>query len=192
MLLHQLAKSPIIAAVRSPEQMEEAIGSQAANLFLMGGSLTSLISMVQAAKARGKGVFVHLDLIRGLSSTDKESLEFIRGQAGADGIITPKSHLIKEAKRLGLYTILHLFVIDSQAMANGLSLARSIGPDAIEIMPGTISKAIARFAEELDETPIIASGLIQTKDEATEALNAGATALSVSEPSLWKLGFAEL
>ena len=191
-LLHLLAQSPIIAAVRSPESMEEALKSNAANLFIMGGSLNVIVSMVQTAKAHGKGTFVHLDLIKGLSSTDKESLVFIRDQVCADGIITPKNHLIKEAKRIGLYAILHLFVIDSLAMTNGLTISQSIRPDAVEIMPGTIAKVVSRFTDELPDIPVIASGLIQTQDEAAEMLNAGATALSVSEPSLWKLTFDEL
>lgn len=191
-LLHRLAQTPIIAAVRSPDRLEDALSSRTANLFIMGGSLNDLLPMVQAAKARGKGAYIHLDLIRGLSSTDKESLEFLRNQIGADGIITPKNHLIKEAKRIGLYAILHLFVIDSMAMANGLSLCQSVRPDGVEIMPGTITKVVSRFAESLPDIPVIASGLIQTLEEATVMLNAGATALSVSEQSLWGLTFADI
>ncbi|THF74813.1 glycerol-3-phosphate responsive antiterminator [Cohnella fermenti] len=191
-LLHRLAQSPIIAAVRSPDKLEEALNSNAANLFIMGGSLNTLPPMVKAAKAQSKGVFVHLDLIRGLSSTDKESLEFIREQIDPDGIITPKGHLIKEAKRIGLHAILHLFVIDSLAMANGLSLSQSIRPDAIEVMPGTIAKVVSHFAESLPDIPIVSSGLIQSREEAAEMLNAGATALSVSEQTLWQLSFSDL
>ncbi|MBB6674058.1 glycerol-3-phosphate responsive antiterminator [Cohnella nanjingensis] len=190
-LLHRLAQSPVIAAIRSEDALENALASEAANLFIMGGALGELSHMVQAAKARDKGAFIHLDLIRGLSSTDKESLAFLREQIGADGIITPKSHLIKEAKRIGLYAIYHLFILDSHALSSGLALARSLHPDAVEIMPGAIPKVIGRLAEEL-EIPVVASGLIQTKEEAVQALNAGATALSVSEQALWGLTFGDL
>lgn len=45
---------------------------------------------------------------------------------------------------------------------------------------------------QIGQRPVIASGLIQTQQEAVAALNAGATSLLVSEPSLWGLSFEDL
>lgn len=191
-LLYQIGQRPIIAALRSVDRLDGALESGADHLFFMGGSVNELVPAVRAAKEQGKGAFVHIDLVRGLSSTDKESIDFIRGFVGADGIVTPKSHLIKEAKRAGLYAILHLFALDSLALDNGRKLAQSARPDAVELMPGVIPKAIAALADALPDIPVIASGLIQTQQEAAAALNAGATSLSVSEPSLWGLSFEDL
>ncbi|WP_135550767.1 glycerol-3-phosphate responsive antiterminator [Paenibacillus cymbidii] len=191
-LLHAIGNKPIIAAIRQASDVPQALGSPVDNLFFMGGSVKQLIDAVKRTKDAGKGAFVHVDLIRGLSSTDKETVEFIADCAGADGIVTPKSHLIKEAKRVGLYGILHLFALDSTAMENGLKLAQASVPDGIELMPGIIPKVIEQFANELTHIPIIASGLIQTKAEAAQALAAGATSLSVSSPALWSLGFDDI
>ncbi|MFE0555882.1 glycerol-3-phosphate responsive antiterminator [Paenibacillus sp. NPDC058910] len=166
-LLYQIGQRPVIAALRSVDRLDDALESGADHLFFMGGSVNELVPAVRAAKERGKGAFVHLDLVRGLSSTDKESVDFIRSFVGADGIVTPKSHLIKEAKRAGLYAILHLFALDSLALDNGRKLAQ---PDAVELMPGVIPKAIAALADALPDIPIIASGLIQTQQEAAAAV----------------------
>jgi glycerol uptake operon antiterminator len=186
-LLYRIAAKPIIAAVRDPNEVEAALDSQADNLFFMGGTVQELIRAVGAAKESGKGSFVHLDLIRGLSNTDKEAVQFIAEYVGADGIVSPKSHQIKEAMRLGLYGVLHLFIIDSLAMENGLRLTGAVQPDAIELMPGIIPKVIKQFADTLDNVPIIASGLIQTAEEASQCIQAGATALSVSGKHMWSL-----
>ncbi|TDF98652.1 glycerol-3-phosphate responsive antiterminator [Paenibacillus piri] len=191
-LLYKLGNNPIIAALRKPEEIERALDSQVQNIFFMGGNLKEIIHSVRLAKDRKKGAFIHLDLIKGLSSTDKESVDFIAEYVGADGIITPKSHLIKEAKRVGLYAILHLFVIDSLALKNGLSLAQTVQPDGIELMPGVIAKIIHTFSETLTDIPIVASGLIHTKEETIEVLHAGATSLSVSDTTLWNLTFQDL
>ncbi|MDG0813802.1 glycerol-3-phosphate responsive antiterminator [Cohnella rhizosphaerae] len=191
-LLHRLAQSPIIAAVRSEEAGELALASGAANLFVMDGTVDAVVRLAKAARSQSKGLFVHLDLVRGLSSTDKESLVLLRDWIGADGVVTPKAHLVKEAKRIGLYAILHLFVIDSRALSAGLSLAESLRPDAVEIMPGAIPKIIGAFADALPDIPVVASGLIDNAAEAAAALNAGATSLSVSSPSLWALTHQEL
>ncbi|MDI4643436.1 glycerol-3-phosphate responsive antiterminator [Cohnella hashimotonis] len=191
-LLHRLAQSPVIAAVRSQEAGEQALASGAANLFVMDGTVDAVARLAEAARSRGKGVFVHLDLVRGLSSTDKESLVLLRDWIGADGVVTPKAHLIKEAKRIGLHAILHLFVIDSRALSAGLSLAESLRPDAVEIMPGALPKIIGAFADTLPDIPVVASGLIDNPSEAAAALNAGATSLSVSNRSLWALTHKDL
>lgn len=191
-LLYKIGQRPIIAAVRSRSETAAALASGVDNLFFMGGSVSEAIESVRECADAGKGAFLHLDLIRGLSSSDKETLQFVREYIGADGIITPKSHLIKEAGKTGLYAILHLFVLDSLALENGLKLAKATSPDAIELMPGLMSKVIARFADELPDIPVIASGLIQSVEEAAASIHAGATALSVSEKSLWPLTFRDL
>lgn len=191
-LLHKIGGHPIIAAVRRTEDLEDALASAAHNLFFMGGTVKEIVDSVRVTKQAGKGAFVHVDLIGGLSSTDRESVELIAEYMGADGIITPKVHLIKEAKRYGLYGILHLFIIDSGAFENGLKLCRQLEPDGVELMPGAIDKIIRAFASELEKTPVIASGLIQTPAEASAALASGATSLSVSNKKLWNLSFEQL
>lgn len=76
-LLYKIGNNPIIAAVRKPEDVETAIDSNVENIFFMGGNVKEMIHAVRLTKERNKGAFVHLDLIRGLSSTDKESVDFI-------------------------------------------------------------------------------------------------------------------
>ncbi|WP_010274368.1 glycerol-3-phosphate responsive antiterminator [Paenibacillus senegalensis] len=191
-LLHKIGGHPIIAAVRQMGDLNDALHSTVDNLFFMGGAVKEIVDSVRLTKQAGKGAFVHIDLIRGLSSTDRESVEWIAEFAGADGIVTPKAHLIKEAKRCGLYGILHLFVLDSGALDNGLKLTRQLEPDGIELMPGIIDKITRTFASELEKTPVVASGLIQTETEASAALAAGATSLSVSNKALWNLSFEQL
>ena len=55
----------------------------------------------------------------------------------------------------------------------------------IEIMPGTLSKIISRLKDEL-KTPIVAGGLIETKEEINEALSCGATAISTGKQEFWE------
>jgi glycerol uptake operon antiterminator len=191
-LLHQIGSKPIAAALRSPHDMEKAFQSEVQNLFFMGGTIKEIIHAVNLAKQEKKGTFIHLDLIQGLSSTDKEAVEFIAEYVGADGIVTPKNYLIREAKKHNLYAILHLFIIDSLALRNGLKYVESAQPDGIEIMPGAVTKSIVQFAAAFEQIPIIASGLIQTKAEAVECLRAGATSVSTSEPELWHLSFEHI
>jgi glycerol uptake operon antiterminator len=191
-LLHVIGKKPVIAAVRKMADLNKALDSEVDNVFFMGGNAAEMIQAVRSTHESGKHAFIHLDLIRGLSSTDKETIDMVTQYIGARGIVTPKSHMVKVAKQAGLFGILHLFVIDTLAVENGLKLAESVEPDCIELMPGVIPKVIERFATANEHIPVIASGLIHTMEEAKMALNAGATSLSVTEASLWSKSFEDI
>jgi glycerol uptake operon antiterminator len=181
-LLYRFSQKPIIAALRKPEEVQEAIESQVDHIFFMGGSVTQVLPAVAQAKQAGKGVFIHVDLIRGLSSTSKETIEFIANYMKADGIVTPKHYLVKEAQKNGLHAILHIFVLDSMSLDNGLKMIAESNPDAVELMPGAVTKVIRQCTDVIGHIPFIASGLIQTKEEAVVAL----------EKSLWRMNFSDL
>lgn len=191
-LLHLIGKKPIIAALRDMADFQKAIDSNVDHIFFMGGDVQQVIKGVRLAKEHNKGSFIHIDLIKGISSTDKETISFIKDYIQADGIVTPKKHLIREANKNELYAIFHLFILDSLSMTNGTSVVESVQPDAIDLMPGVIPKIIDKFATEFRDIPIISSGLIQTVEEARTSLDAGATALAVSNSELWNLTFEDL
>ncbi|BBH19549.1 transcriptional regulator [Paenibacillus baekrokdamisoli] len=190
--MYRLAEKPIIAALRELSQLEAALHSGVDICFFMGGSINEIKEAVTRAKAENVGAFIHIDLVKGLSRSDKEAVDFAANYIGADGIITPKAHLIQEAKRNGLVAIQHLFIIDSLAMGNAMRMVESVKPDAIEIMPGVITKTIARFAEAFEHIPLIASGLIETESEVNQCLDAGATGISTSQSKLWGLTYGQL
>ena len=54
----------------------------------------------------------------------------------------------------------------------------------IEIMPGSILKVIPKLKETV-EVPIIAGGLIETEQEASDAIKWGASAVSTGQKKLW-------
>ncbi|WP_067725124.1 glycerol-3-phosphate responsive antiterminator [Oceanobacillus damuensis] len=191
-LLHLIGKKPIIAALRDIDDFQKAIDSNVDNIFYMGGDVQQVIEGVRLAKEHNKRSFIHIDLIKGISNTDKETISFIKHYIQADGIVTPKKHLIREANKHELYAIFHLFILDSLSMMNGTSVVESVQPDAIDLMPGVIPKIINKFATDFIDIPIISSGLIQTVEEAKISLDAGATALAVSNGDLWNLTFDEL
>ena len=109
-------------------------------------------------------------------------MEFI-ARCGADGIISTKATLIKNAKESGLLTVQRFFVYDTQGVDNIRSMLCNSSPDVMELMPGVIGKVIQRFSAT--RVPLIAGGLIETKAEATSALSAGAYAVSTGKRELW-------
>ena len=76
------------------------------------------------------------------------------------------------------------FGYDIQKEIDGIGdMLETVKPDLIEIMPGIVGKVIKRFVAY--GIPVIAGGLIETKQEITEALKNGAEAISTGKQDLW-------
>ncbi len=178
-----LAAAPIIAAIRNDELLSAACSSDAAILFILRSDLSSAAHTVQIAKDAKKCVFIHFDLVEGLSG-DASALRYLRETTAADGIISTRSQAIRAAKDMGFITVQRFFVVDSQAEENVLRTVSQTQHDFIELMPGIIPTVLARLIKHLS-VPVIAGGLIETKEQIIELLSAGAAGVSTGKSSLW-------
>lgn len=179
----ELRLRPVIAAARSLEQVERAAASPAPAIFLLGGSILSLDGLVARARARGKRVFVHLDLLDGLGR-DAAAVDWCARELKPDGMISTRAPLLRRAQEHGLITIQRLFLMDSSSLSHGIRLLKANPPSMVEVLPGLVPRAIARVSREVDR-PVIAGGMVTRPEEVAQALAAGALAVSTSEQELW-------
>ena len=154
-------------------------------VFVLYGSLVEIQDICNKLKAAGKLVFVHVDMLDGLKP-DAKGIEFIKKLVEPYGIITTKTNCVKCAINLGLYTILRVFILDSQSLQTGIHNIRTVTPHAVEVLPGVASKIINIIKKDID-IPIIAGGLINNKKDVLDAMSAGALAVSTSNEGVWKL-----
>jgi glycerol uptake operon antiterminator len=171
----------IIAAVRNDEEFDKALLSDTSAIFLLYADILELEKCAKKAHDKAKKLFVHIDLTTGLGK-DKSGIEFAK-KAGIDGIISTKASLIKNAKESGLETVQRFFIVDSRSIDTTLETLKSAKPDMIEVMPGVAPKIIQKLKQKTD-TPIIAGGLIETKEEVHTAIKAGASAISTGISAL--------
>lgn len=174
--------NPVIAAVQH-KGFDEALQSPAQIIFHLGVDLLSVNDQIRQAHESGKFIFIHLDLAEGIGK-DRIGVQYL-AKCGADGIISTKSQLIRYAKEQGLVTVQRFFALDSKGMDSIEDVLKNTNPHLMEIMPGVISKAISRFSK--GHIPVIAGGLIETKNEVTDALRCGAAAVSTGQSILWYL-----
>lgn len=185
-LYDSMAQNPVIAAVKDMDGLEECCRIEEIGIvFILFGDVCTISGITQRAKEAGKIVMVHLDLIAGLSAREI-SVDFVKKNTAADGIITTKPALIKRAKELSLYTVLRYFLIDSMAFENIRQQQRAVKPDLIEVLPGVMPKVIKRICQK-SHAPIIAGGLINDKEDVMGALSSGAIAVSTTNRSVWLL-----
>jgi len=184
-VLDLLEAHPIIAAVRDETGLRAALKSPVAIVFLLDATLSNLKERVKRIEDVQKLVFVHLEMVAGLSK-DPAALEFIQAEIGPSGILTTKPNLIHAAKNIGLATIQRLFILDSLSIHTCLKMMQSNHPDLMEVMPGIIPKVIPEIKRNC-QIPIIAGGMISTKEEIIDLLKVGVVAVSTSRADLWDL-----
>ena len=175
---------PIIAAVKSEEQLTRAIESDCNVIFLLFGNICNISSLVKRVADAGKHAMVHVDLINGLAPKEIAA-DFIRTYTCADGVISTKPQLLRHAREGGLVTVLRVFVLDSMALDNIDKLRMACNPDIIELVPGIVPKVI-KLVKSLYRTPVIAGGLIRDKEDTMSALSAGAMSISTSCEAAWR------
>jgi len=175
--------SPIVAAVKDENGLNDACKSDCNVIFMLFGSVIDIGRYVDLIIDSGKVPIVHIDLVSGL--TGKEiAVDFISKNTKAAGIISTKPALIRRAKELGLLGIQRSFIIDSIALSNLKKQIEQYDPDAIEILPGIMPRIITEIKNDTN-IPIIAGGLIRDKKDIMAALEAGADAISTTSSLLW-------
>ena len=175
-------ENPVIAAVRKDSEFESAINSLTSVIFLLKADIMSLNKLIE--KKGNKKIFVHIDMAEGIGK-DKKGLEYLKS-IDVDGIITTKNHLVTSAKAMGLSTVQRFFIIDSASVDTATESINNAKPDYAEVMPGASKKVVEKMVS-LTSVPIIAGGLIETKQDIITALNAGATAVSTGRKELWEI-----
>jgi len=181
-IFDRLIEHPIIGAINTDTIIQS---SPCEVFFILGGELSELGDKIAELKAEQKLVFVHMDLVQGIKS-DVAGLKYIKQVFNPTGIITTHSRLISEAKSLGLYAILRLFLLDSKNLKSGIRLVEKCNPDAVEVLPGALHKATKLIIEET-RTPVISGGLIMDKEDVINSLKVGAIGVSTSNVSLWSI-----
>lgn len=171
-----LKNDKLIYAIKDDSGLEKAIHNNSKVVFVLYGTVMNICKIVKKLKENNKTVFVHIDLIEGLSPKEV-AVDFIINNTGSDGIISTKQTLIKYASQKGLLTVQRFFLIDSLAYSNLLKQINNSSLDIIEVLPACSTKIISKIVK-LTDHPVIASGLIQDKDDIIDALKVGAIAVS--------------
>ncbi|RYG74420.1 glycerol-3-phosphate responsive antiterminator [Lentibacillus lipolyticus] len=173
----------ILPAVRNMKDFEKALESKHHSVVFLETRLAQLKSLVKYAKRANKDVLIHFDLIQGLKA-DEYGMEFLLREIKPDGIISTRGNTIKLAKKHKLLAIQRMFLLDSMAVEHNLKLIDRFQPDCVELLPGLIPDIIEQIHSET-KIPVIAGGLVRSKEEVSSALDAGAAAVSTSNPELW-------
>ncbi|CUH94355.1 hypothetical protein P22_0421 [Propionispora sp. 2/2-37] len=183
-ILKTIVNGPIIPAVRTIQDFKHAMMHTAApGVIVLFGDINTISSLLEQAKQYKKRLILHLDLLEGIGR-DKAGINFLARQ-GVSAVITTKTQIGRMAHEDGMIVIQRLFLMDSEAVRTGINAARTLKPDAIEILPGTVSSNIIKKLVAEVGLPLLAGGLVQTEEEVLTALRNGVYSVSTSKRELW-------
>lgn len=168
----------IIAAVDDIKQFKRFIESPYQICVIMNIHISMLDTIFKMAQEHEKLVLVHIDLIRGLAN-DEYGTEYICQKYKPYGIISTKTSVISACKRLKTTAVQRVFLIDSSALAKSVESVKRNSPDYVEILPAMCTSLIPMIKESLDK-PMIAGGLIPSKEEAEKIINNGMSAVTIN------------
>lgn len=174
----------VISATRSDEEFLRAVGADPEIIFDLDPDLMNVSAKIKKAHEAGKKYLLHVDLAKGLGK-DESGIRFLK-RVGVDGVISTKVGIIKMAREQGILTVQRFFIVDSHSLQTTVESVKNSKPSMIEIMPGTLCKAVDRLIGNVD-VPIIAGGLIETEQEVNDILKSGASAVSTGRQELWNL-----
>ncbi|HEX7056753.1 MAG TPA: glycerol-3-phosphate responsive antiterminator [Bacilli bacterium] len=174
----------VLPAVRHMKDFEKLLATPYEYVVLLDCHINMLSGIVREAKANGKKMLLHADLIHGISN-DEYAAEFLCQTIRPAGLISTRANIIAKTKQNGLIAIQRVFLLDTNALEKSYALMERTKPDFIEVLPGLMPHIIGEVSEKTN-IPILAGGLIRTVQEVENAVSAGAVAVTTSRKDLWQ------
>jgi glycerol uptake operon antiterminator len=185
--IEKCLRQPVIPVAWDPSKHVDLL-SRASMVIMQGGALADVpraLDRFAEQKLSTIALFAHIDLISGLENSEA-ALEYLAEFNRFAGIVTVHHYLAKPARRLGLLSVVRLFLSDSRAVERGVAVATKSQADAIEILPAV---AAVKVASDLKRCPLprIGGGLCRTEADVREALESGCRGVTSTRPELWEL-----
>jgi glycerol uptake operon antiterminator len=174
----------IIPAVNDFRQFRKFLESEYLTCVIMHCTIFDLDSMFSEIKESGKRGLIHCDLIRGLAA-DEYGAQYLCAKLRPAGLISIKPSVITACKKLNVTAVQRAFLIDSSALEKSVSSIEKTKPDYVELLPALCTPLFPILKDRL-KVPLIAGGLIQSKEMAEEILKKGVEAVTISMATLSK------
>ncbi len=180
-----LERNPVIPALKNETYLKEAIESSSEIVFVIMANILNIKDIVTKLKEANKIVYIHIDMIDGLSSSNN-GIEYIMKEIKPDGIITTKHNIVAFANKNGIKVIQRFFVLDSFSLENTILHIKENKPSAVEILPGLMPRIIKKINSSV-KVPVITGGLVNEKEDIINALAAGAVGVSTTDKKIWDI-----
>jgi glycerol uptake operon antiterminator len=175
----------MLPVIRDGASLHHALDLGYRQVLMERGSLLAIVGPLAAAARQGIAIFVNLDAVEGLAP-DSAALAFLATDLGFSGVMSVKSHLLRDASRFRLRTVQRIHAIDSTGLETGLSGIVAPSPYAIAIAPGVAVPRVMAAIRAVTSVPVWGTGFITSVEQANEVLDAGADVVSSARGEVWR------
>lgn len=168
-----------VPVVPSMKRLEKFIETDLVVCILQDIHISLLEHMIKTLHDNNKLALVHIDMVHGISN-DEHGAEFLCQRLRADGVISSKTRIIETTKKNKKIAIQRMFLIDSKSIERGIETLQKSQPDIVEIMPAIAYKIIPYIKSKIS-MPLIGGGLLKSKEDILQGLEAGCMAFTVSD-----------
>lgn len=181
-----ILKDKVIASVSTFEKFKEAmLDANVSCIMLKFGNIDNISELVEIAHKKNKKIIVHFDAIKGIAK-DQHGIKYL-AKIGVDCLNTTKPNLIGAIREAGMVAIQVMFLVDQEDLKAGIESINRNKPDAVIIMPMSIPGKIIKDILQKTKVELFAGGLLTEKEDITECINKGFSAVVTSQEKLWKI-----
>jgi glycerol uptake operon antiterminator len=184
-LLDLSTQCKTIPAIESRAQLLRAFDTpQVTAVLLRHCNLFELAGLLERARQHKLATYVNIDSIDGIHP-DSAGLRYLAQRLCITGVVSNHPRVLAIGKGFGLETIQRIFALDSTGLEAALESVDPPCIDLLDISPALVVPYIMAQFRALLPKPFIASGLIQTTEQVSTLLRAGARSVVVARNDLW-------
>lgn len=176
---HSDGYNRLIIAIPDIKKFEKFLKTDFKNCVLLNIHVSLLEEIIRMAHNEGKRVFLHMDLINGLTN-DRYGAEYAIQKLGADGLMSTNPRVCKRAGELGALSVQRIFLLDTHSLEKGLETLKKTEPDFVEVLPGKACELLPVLLERCPNR-YMCGGLIMNVDDIEKCFEMGACGVTISK-----------
>lgn len=173
---------PVLAVVYGTEPLATFLRSQSRVAFVANVDLFELQKVAAQVSANGKLVIANIDAIPGLAA-DEVGLNYLTS-IGVRAVATKQPNLIPMIRDSGSLAFYKVYITNRSNLPVIAQEIEEIQADVVQVQPAPILEVLTE-AERASLREFVAAGFIQTAQDARNALDHGAFAVSTRAEELW-------
>lgn len=127
---------------------------------------------------------VTVELIRGFN-LDKDGAQFLKQMFHVDAVILQNPLWTRFLKKLGIYTVLRVILMDSLSLDNSIRIVSETSCDAVEVRPAIYGlKFIDKLRKQRPDLDYFLGGFINSQETIKQAQQMGFKGVTLSNKSI--------
>lgn len=175
----------LIPSIREIKNLSDALKADSNYIHLSNTHIGNLKNLADRVHQEGKKVSVNIELIHGFN-LDRNSAQFLKQIFHVDVVMVSNPLWVNYLKRLKLYTIQRVILMDSLALENSMRIVAETSCNAVELRPALYGiQFIDKLRRERPDLTFFLAGFIDSPEIIKQAHALHFKGVTLSDKALW-------